>query len=116
MFDKRGTGLSDRVSELPGLEERMDDVRCVLHHAGIEQAAIFGISEGGSLSTLFAASHPERSLALILYGAFAQFESWFPTQEALDTLYQYIDNNWGSGASVPIWAPSKQGDPVFQQW
>jgi pimeloyl-ACP methyl ester carboxylesterase/class 3 adenylate cyclase len=116
MFDKRGTGLSDRVSQLPGLDERIDDVRCVMDQVGIERAAIFGISEGGSLSTLFAATHPERSLALILYGAFARFSDWFPNQEALDTFYQYVENYWGSGASVPIWSPSKQDDPVFQQW
>lgn len=116
LFDKRGTGLSDRVSELPGLDERMDDVRSVLDAAGIERAAIFGISEGGTMSTLFAASHPDRALSLILYGSFAQFSQWFPTKEALETLYRYIDNYWGSGASLPAWAPSKQDDPLFQQW
>jgi pimeloyl-ACP methyl ester carboxylesterase/class 3 adenylate cyclase len=116
MFDKRGTGLSDRVSELPGLDERIDDVHCIMDHVGIQRAAIFGVSEGGSLSTLFAATHPDRTLALILYGAFARFSDWFPTQETLDTFYQYVDNYWGSGASLPIWSPTKQDDPVFQQW
>ncbi|MFN2137515.1 MAG: alpha/beta fold hydrolase [Candidatus Promineifilaceae bacterium] len=116
MFDKRGTGLSDRVSELPGLDERMDDVRTVMDVEGVERAAIFGASEGGSLATFFAASYPDRALALILYGAFAQFSSWFPTEESLETLYQYIDNYWGSGASLPAWAPGKVGDPLFQEW
>ncbi len=83
---------------------------------GIERAAIFGISEGGSLATLFAATHPNRSQALILYGAFAQFTSWFPTQEALNGLFEYVDSNWGSGKSLPMFAPSEQGNLPFQQW
>ena len=116
MFDKRGTGLSDQVSELPGMDQRMDDVRAVMDAVGIERAAIFGISEGGSLSTLFAATHPERSQALIIYGGFAQFSSWFPTQEALESLIEYIDKNWGSGESMPMFAPTKEGDLAFQQW
>ena len=116
MFDKRGTGLSDQVSELPGMDQRMDDVRAVMDAVGIERAAIFGISEGGSLSTLFAATHPERTQALIIYGGFAQFSSWFPTQEALENLIQYIDKNWGSGESLPMFAPTKEGDLAFQQW
>jgi len=57
IFDKRGTGLSDRVSELPGLDQRMDDVRAVMDAAGMERAALLGISEGGSLMMLFAATH-----------------------------------------------------------
>ena len=116
MFDKRGTGLSDQVSELPGMDQRLDDVRAVMDEVGIERAAIFGISEGGSLATLFAATHPERSQALIIYGGFAQFSSWFPTQEALEGLIQYIDKNWGSGESMPMFAPTKEGDLAFQQW
>jgi pimeloyl-ACP methyl ester carboxylesterase len=57
MFDKRGTGLSDRISELPGMEERMDDVRAVMDAVGMERASIFGLSEGGGLAALFAATH-----------------------------------------------------------
>jgi class 3 adenylate cyclase len=116
LFDKQGTGLSDRVSKLPGMDERMDDARAVMDAEGVEQAAIFGISEGGSLATLFAASHPDRSQALILYGAFAQFTSWFPTQEALEGLFQYIDSAWGSGESLPMFAPTMKDDPAFKQW
>jgi pimeloyl-ACP methyl ester carboxylesterase/class 3 adenylate cyclase len=116
MFDKQGTGLSDRSSKAPGLDERMDDVRAVMDAEGVEKAAIFGISEGGSLATLFAASHPDRSRGLILYGAFAQFKSWFPTQEALEELFQYIDTAWGSGESLPMFAPSMTDDPAFKQW
>jgi len=116
MFDKRGTGLSDQVSELPGMDQRMDDVRAVMDAVGIERAAIFGISEGGSLATLFAASHPERSQALIIYGGFARFSDWIPTQEALESLFQYIDKSWGSGESWLKFAPTKEGDLAFQQW
>jgi len=116
MFDKRGTGLSDQVSELPGMDQRMDDVRAVMDAVGIERAAIFGISEGGSLATLFAASHPERSKALIIYGGFARFSDWIPTQEALESLFQYIDKSWGSGESWLKFAPTKEGDLAFQQW
>jgi len=116
MFDKRGTGLSDQVSELPGMDQRLDDVRAVMDAVGIERAAIFGISEGGSLATLFAATHPERSQALIIYGGFAQFSSWIPTQEAMESLFQYIDKSWGSGESWLNFAPTKEGDLAFQQW
>lgn len=116
MFDKRGTGLSDQVSELPGMDQRMDDVRAVMDAVGIERAAIFGISEGGSLATLFAASHPERSQALIIYGGFAQFSDWIPTQEAMESLFQYIDKSWGSGEGWLKFAPTKEGDLAFQQW
>jgi class 3 adenylate cyclase len=116
MFDKRGTGLSDRVGELPTMDQRMDDVGAVMDAAGIDRAAILGISEGGSLATLFAASHPERSQALILYGAFARFSSWFPTPEALDDFFRYIDSAWGSGDSLSMFAPSYQDDPALKQW
>src|SRR5690242_10796289 len=63
MFDKRGTGMSDRVGELPGLEQRIDDLRAVMDAAGMEQAALLGVSEGGPLSALFAATYPERCRA-----------------------------------------------------
>ncbi|NIS18124.1 MAG: alpha/beta hydrolase, partial [candidate division Zixibacteria bacterium] len=116
LFDKQGTGLSDRSSKAPGMDERMDDVRAVMDAVGIEKAAIFGISEGGSLATLFAASHPDRSQALILYGAFAQFTSWFPTQEALEGLFQYIDTAWGSGESLPMFAPTMKDDLALKEW
>ncbi|MGZ6567825.1 MAG: alpha/beta fold hydrolase, partial [Solirubrobacteraceae bacterium] len=69
VFDKRGTGLSDPVAEVPTLEQRVDDVRAVMDAAGSERAALFGISEGGPMSVLFAATHPDRVAALILYGA-----------------------------------------------
>ncbi len=116
MFDKRGTGLSDHVSDLPAMDERMDDVRAVMDAVGMERAAVFGISEGGSLATLFAAHHPERCNALIAYGAFAQFTSWFPTEEALQGLFDYIDSGWGTGESLPLFAPNFGDDTALKQW
>ena len=116
MFDKRGTGLSDRVTELPGMDQRMDDVRAVMDAVGVQRAALLGISEGGPLTALFAATHPERCRALVLYGTFARFASWIPTDEEFDVFMQYIDRDWGSGASLPKFAPSRQGDAAFQEW
>src|SRR5262245_37177948 len=94
MFDKRGTGMSDRVAELPGLDQRMDDLRAVMDAAGMEQAAVLGISEGGPLSALFAATHPDRCRALVLYGALVR-----ASEERLAATLRYveIDQAWGTG-------------------
>ena len=116
MFDKRGTGMSDRVADLPGVDQRMDDVRAVMDAAGMDRAALLGISEGGSIASLFAASHPDRCQALVLYGAFARFSSWLPTPEALEAFIGYIHSDWGSGNSLGLFAPSRAGDPLFQAW
>ena len=75
LFDKRGSGLSDRVSDVPNLETRMDDVRAVMDAAGSRQAALIGASEGGPMSILFAATYPQRTRAQVLYGAYAHFHS-----------------------------------------
>jgi pimeloyl-ACP methyl ester carboxylesterase len=115
MFDKRGTGMSDRVTELPGLEQRIDDVRAVMDAVGMEQAALLGMSEGGPLAALFAATYPGRCSALVLYGSFARFTSWIPTEEALAGFLGYIDQAWGSGGSVHFLAPSLANDPAAQQ-
>ena len=115
LFDKRGTGLSDRVA-VPDMDKRMDDIRAVMDAVGLEKASVMGISEGGSLATLFAAYHPQRCENLIVYGGFASFKSWFPTEEALEELFGYIDTAWGSGASVPHFVPSMAGDEEFQEW
>jgi class 3 adenylate cyclase len=116
MFDKRGTGLSDRVGELPTMDERMDDARAVMDAVGIERAAVMGLSEGGPLAVLFAATYPKRCRALALYGAFARFSSWIPTAEGLNALIEYIDQAWGTGRSLATFAPSHQNDPALQQW
>jgi class 3 adenylate cyclase/predicted alpha/beta hydrolase len=113
MFDKRGTGLSDPVSEVPSLDLRMDDVRAVMDAAGSERAALLGVSEGGALAALFAATYPQRCLQLVLYGAFAQFPN---AAEALKPFFKYADRAWGSGLSLPAWAPTRQNDPTMQQW
>jgi class 3 adenylate cyclase/pimeloyl-ACP methyl ester carboxylesterase len=116
MFDKRGTGLSDRLGQLPNLDQRMDDARAVMDAAGIERATIMGVSEGGSLAVLFAASHPGRCSALVLYGAFARFSDWFPTRQKFDGFLKYVDTAWGTGGSYAAFAPSKKGDPEFHRW
>src|SRR5438105_15592316 len=115
-FDKRGTGMSDRVAELPGLDQRMDDLRAVMDAAGMEQAAILGISEGAPLSILFAATYPDRCRALVLYGSFSRFSYWFPTEEALAAFFGYVEKAWGTGGSVQRFAPSRTNDATFQQW
>jgi pimeloyl-ACP methyl ester carboxylesterase len=116
MFDKRGTGLSDHVIGLPNMDERMDDARAVKDAVGLERAAVMGNSEGGSLASLFAATHPDRCQALVLYGAFARFASWFPTPEPLQQFYAYVDSAWGSGASLPQFVPSMVGNRAYQEW
>jgi class 3 adenylate cyclase len=116
MFDKRGTGLSDPVADFPGLDQRMDDLRAVMDASGMDQAALLGISEGSTISALFAATYPDRCRALVLYGGFARFTSWFPTQEALEEFFGYVEQAWGSGDSVGKFAPSRANDPAFKSW
>lgn len=116
MFDKRGTGLSDRFTGAPTMEERMEDVLAVMDAAGFRRAAVLGISEGGSLSTLFAATYPDRCQALVLYGAFARFQSWFPSDDALQGFFDYVDTQWGSGASLQRFGPSRVDDRAYQRW
>ena len=116
LFDKRGTGLSDRLGQLPNLDQRMDDARAVMDAVGISRAAIMGVSEGGSLAALFAASHPQRCSALILYGAFARFSDWFPTEQKFNGFLNYVETAWGTGNSIGAFAPSKKGDAEFKRW
>ena len=116
LFDKRGTGLSDRLGQLPNLEQRMDDARAVMDAAGVEKAAVMGFSEGGSLAVLFAAAHPDRCSALVLYGAFGRFSDWFPTTQKLDAFLDYVETKWGTGESFAAFAPSKKGDMEFKRW
>lgn len=116
IFDKRGTGLSDRFSGAPTIEERMEDVHGVMDAVGIERASVLGISEGGSLAALFAATYPDRCQSLVLYGAFANIKWWIPSDEALQAFYDSAENNWGSDASVPRIAPSRQNDAAFRKW
>ncbi|MDU8946353.1 adenylate/guanylate cyclase domain-containing protein [Ovoidimarina sediminis] len=116
MFDKRGTGLSDRGKGMPGMDERMDDIRAVMDHAGIEDAALFGLSEGGTLAALFAASHPDRCRALVLHGSLARFEQWIEDQSAFDAFLGYVRDFWGTGSGYLRYAPSMAGDADYQGW
>jgi class 3 adenylate cyclase len=115
LFDKRGTGLSDRVSPVPTLEEGMDDVRAVMDAAGCERAALFGVSEGGAMSVLFAATYPDRTQALVLYGTYSHFPTWVLANEELEEFFSRVEQNWGTGASLPYLAPSKASDPLVRE-
>jgi class 3 adenylate cyclase len=118
IFDKRGTGMSDRSSQIFTLEQRMHDVQSILNEVGSERAALFGISEGGPMSLLYAATYPERTSALVLYGAYAK-RSWssdYPfgwKDERWNNVLDNIEHHWGTpqGVSVTMWAPSIASDP-----
>ena len=121
LFDKRGTGLSDRVTVLPSLEQRMDDVRAVMDAAGSREAALLGVSEGGPLCTLFAATYPEKTRALVTIGSYArrlrtEEYPWGPTAEAREAFYQEIQTHWGGPVGIAERAPSRMHDPVFRDW
>jgi len=118
LLDKRGTGLSDRVDahHLPTLETRMDDVRAVMDAAGSSRAALLGASEGGPMAILFAATYPQRVRALLLYGAYAHFHTWVMGREALAQFLRGAENSWGTGASLPNFAPGRVRDARFQAW
>ena len=120
-FDKRGTGLSDRVADLPILEVRVDDVRAVMDAVGLRQAAVMGISEGGSMSALFAATYPERTNALVLFGAFArrvwsEDYPYAPTREQREKWIRSLEEEWGHDNDVEQLAPSRAHDPGFVRW
>jgi class 3 adenylate cyclase/alpha-beta hydrolase superfamily lysophospholipase len=114
VFDKRGTGMSDRMHAPATLEERMDDVRAVMDAAGSERAAIVGVSEGGAIGALFAATYPERAVSLTLIGSGA--EGWRPAPAMRDAIEAYVRDSWGSGSSVHLGAPSVADDPAMVEW
>jgi class 3 adenylate cyclase/DNA-binding SARP family transcriptional activator len=124
LWDKRGTGLSDRVAvdRLPTLEERMDDMRAVLDAAGAEQAAIAGMSEGAVLAVLFGAAHPERTRALVLYGGWGATigdESYrgMPDRPRFDEFADRVQRSWGDmGSFLAMWAPTHTHDPIVRDW
>jgi pimeloyl-ACP methyl ester carboxylesterase/DNA-binding winged helix-turn-helix (wHTH) protein len=123
LFDKRGTGLSDRVpiNELPTLEQRMDDVRAVMDAVGSERAALFGVSEGGPMCSLFAATYPEKTLALVMIGTYAKRirdddYPWAPTPEHRQEFFEEIREHWGGPVGLEERAPSVANDPQFRQW
>ncbi len=120
-FDKRGTGLSDRVpiNELPDLEKRTDDVRAVLDAVGSERAVLFGVSEAGPMAALFAATYPERTAGLILYGSYAARKAsveypWAPSEAARNRWLSYVEREWGSEVDLRTLAPSMIDDEEFR--
>jgi pimeloyl-ACP methyl ester carboxylesterase/class 3 adenylate cyclase len=120
-FDKRGTGLSDRVAGYPTLEQRMDDVRAVMDAAGTDRAALFGHSEGAGMSILFAATYPDRSRALITYGGFAKRQRsddypWAPTREARMAEADRLEREGWSATDMAYYAPSLAGDAEMARW
>ena len=123
VFDKRGTGLSDRVpiNELPTLEQRMDDVRAVMDAAGSERAALCGVSEGGPMCSLFAATYPEKTLALVMIGTYAKRiwdvdYPWAPTTEHRQHFFDEMRQNWGGPVGLEERAPSVAADADFRKW
>jgi DNA-binding winged helix-turn-helix (wHTH) protein/pimeloyl-ACP methyl ester carboxylesterase len=123
LFDKRGTGLSDRVpiNKLPTLEQRMDDVRAVMDAVGSERAALIGVSEGGPMCSLFAATYPEKTLALVMIGTYAKRVRdaeypWAPTVEERKHFFEEIRQHWGGPVGLEERAPTVAHDPRFREW
>ena len=123
LFDKRGTGLSDRVArtELPTLEQRMEDVHAVMNAAGSSRAALFGISEGGAMCALFAATYPERTSALMMSGCYAKWiraddYPWAPPREVHEAAFAAYEKNWGTPIGFKTIAPSAANDERSRNW
>jgi pimeloyl-ACP methyl ester carboxylesterase len=112
VFDKRGQGLSDRVAEMT-LEERIGDVRAVMDAAGSQRATIYGWSEGGQMSLMFAATYPERTSGLVLYGTYASLDV---PRDRYEAFLGHLAANWGEGVLVAVNAPSRRKDEDFIQW
>lgn len=121
LFDKRGTGLSDRGIGVASLEEYVGDVRSVMDAVGSKSAALFGVSEGGSIAALFAATHPDRVRALVIYGGWARV-TWAPDypigiqKEILESGASYVADKWGTGVGLSAWAPSVANNARVRQW
>ena len=122
VYDKRGTGLSDPVTEPPSVEERIDDTRAVMDAEGIERAAVFGCSEGATLAAFFAAAYPARVSHAILYGSFARLTPDPPDYpfgfepEALEEGLEAVDEAWGEGVMLILLAPSLLGTEEGAWW
>jgi class 3 adenylate cyclase len=125
-FDKRGTGLSDRTADVPTLEQRMDDVRTVMDAVGVDRAALWGISEGGPMSILFAATYPERTTSLVLQGSFARIakaadHEFGNSLEVFSVIVASFSELWGSGGVLAkYYFPSVADEPAmlekFARW
>ncbi len=123
LFDKRGTGLSDRVplDKLPTLEQRMEDLHAVMDVVGSERAVLVGVSEGGPMCSLFAATYPERTSALVMIGTYAKRVRdddypWAPTAEQRDAFFELMQREWGTAVGIEERAPSLANDPEFREW
>ncbi len=123
LFDKRGTGLSDRVPihELPTLEQRIEDVRAVMDAVGSKRAVLVGVSEGGPMCALFAATDPERTAALVMIGTYAKrirddAYPWAPTEEQREAFFELMKREWGGPVGIEERAPSMKDDPDFREW
>jgi DNA-binding winged helix-turn-helix (wHTH) protein/pimeloyl-ACP methyl ester carboxylesterase len=123
LFDKRGTGLSDpvAVSDLPTLEQRMTDVQAVMDAVGSERAALLGVSDGGPMCALFAATYPERTVALAMIGTYAKRVRsadypWAPSEPEYAAFLEEIRTAWGGPVGLLTRAPSVAGDPQFRDW
>jgi pimeloyl-ACP methyl ester carboxylesterase/DNA-binding CsgD family transcriptional regulator len=121
LFDKRGCGMSDRVHPLPTLEQRMDDVRAVLDAVGSGRAALLGISEGGVMSALFAATYPERTVGLIIDGSYPSAlrrpgYPWGSTEEAFEKRMATVQELWGTGNGIERYAPTQAENPEVAGW
>jgi class 3 adenylate cyclase len=121
LFDRRGSGLSDAIVGAPTLEEQMDDVLAAMDAVGSERAALLGNLDGGPLASVFAASHPERTRALVLYATFARatatpgYECGQTAEERAARIPELVEH-WGEGWLTSSIAPSRQGDPRFMEW
>jgi pimeloyl-ACP methyl ester carboxylesterase len=118
LLDRRGLGMSDPVSRTPTLEERMDDVRAVMDHAGIERSSLLGVSEGGAMCALFAATYPERTQSLVLLNTFARFKRdddapWGRSERACARFLEIVEQSWGTGATAYGLAPGLARDAAF---
>lgn len=121
IFDKRGTGLSDRVTHMPALETRIDDVRAVMGAVGSERAVLCGISEGGSMCALFAATHPARSLGLIMIDSYPSRKlsadaPWGRTPQELDAMNKVCETEWGGPIGIENFSPSVAQDETVRKW
>lgn len=120
LWDKRGTGLSDPVSRVPTLDERVDDLMAVMDAAGSDRPVLLGVSEGGPMALLFAATHPDRVHSVVLYGVSPRFsanDDWpygFSTDEQAD-LRRELEELWGNGALMGIFAPTEAGDDTARR-
>jgi pimeloyl-ACP methyl ester carboxylesterase len=123
LFDKRGTGLSDRVANqaLPTLEQRMEDVHAVMDATGSRRAVICGVSEGGPMSALFAATYPERTAGLVMVGTYAkrirgEDYPWGPTAEEHRAWLRQMADEWGGPVGLDVRAPTLAKDEAFREW